>query len=281
MDLLQLKYFCDAAKSENFSKTAAKFRVPASNISQTVSRLEKELGVSLFDRFANSIALNENGKLFYEHISAGLEKIEDGKRILSENSEEITGEIHLQIFTNRRIVTQAIEKFRLLYPHVSFVLNHSINRLSGSDLLISDFTPDEKGLTKHLLVREDILLAVSNGNPLSKKSSLSVSDLKNERFISMPKGSSMHKITTDICIKNGFVPNISIMTDDPFYIRKYIELGLGIALVPSFSWKGQFSENVTLKNIGAHKRNTYIYYNSERYMSKAVSEFLRLLINLS
>ena len=42
MELLQLKYFCHAAQSCNFSKTAEKFGVPASGISQSIKRLEKE-----------------------------------------------------------------------------------------------------------------------------------------------------------------------------------------------------------------------------------------------
>jgi len=65
MELLQLKYFCDAAKTQNFSQTAKKFMVPPSDISQTVKRLEKELGVALFSRHANRIVLNENGKRFF------------------------------------------------------------------------------------------------------------------------------------------------------------------------------------------------------------------------
>ena len=40
MELLQLKYFCDAAKEENLSKTARKFHVPTSNISNAIKRLE-------------------------------------------------------------------------------------------------------------------------------------------------------------------------------------------------------------------------------------------------
>ena len=48
MELLQLTYFCDAARSENFSQTARKFFVPPSNISQSIGRLEKELGCALF-----------------------------------------------------------------------------------------------------------------------------------------------------------------------------------------------------------------------------------------
>lgn len=275
MELLQLKYFCDAAENENFSKTAQKFNVPPSNISQTVNRLEKELGVLLFDRSANRITLNERGRKFYENIKSGLEKIEDAKKIISEKEDELTGEIYLQVITNRRIVTEAIEKFRLEYPKVSFVINHSSILDEKSDLIITDNITDENSLEKKLLVTEDILLAISKNNPLAKEKSLKISDLKNERFITMPKNNSLYNITKELC--RDFYPNIAIMTDDPFYIRKYIELGLGIAFVPAFSWKGQFPENVVLKNISDFKRHTYIYYSKIRYMSNAAKQFIKAL----
>ena len=66
MELLQLTYFCDAAITQNFSKTAEKYNVPPSNISQSIKRLEKELSVSLFDRCANRVALNAQGQAFFE-----------------------------------------------------------------------------------------------------------------------------------------------------------------------------------------------------------------------
>ena len=44
MELLQLRYFYESAKNENFAKTAEKYMVPASSISASVKRLEEELG---------------------------------------------------------------------------------------------------------------------------------------------------------------------------------------------------------------------------------------------
>ena len=73
MELLQLTYFCDAAETQNFSKTAKKYTVPTSNISQCIRRLEEELGQPLFMRTANRIQLNERGKAFYKHfLSVGV-----------------------------------------------------------------------------------------------------------------------------------------------------------------------------------------------------------------
>lgn len=49
MELLQLKYFKDAAELENFSKAAKKNMVPQPSISYAIKNLEDELGVPLFD----------------------------------------------------------------------------------------------------------------------------------------------------------------------------------------------------------------------------------------
>lgn len=53
MELLQLRYFCEAAKCKNFSSIAKKYDVPTSAVSQSLRRLAKEFGCDLFDRSAN------------------------------------------------------------------------------------------------------------------------------------------------------------------------------------------------------------------------------------
>ena len=73
MELLQLKYFCDAAETENFSLTAKKFSIPPSGVSQAIKRLEDELGTELFARGANRITLNEQGRIFYDGVKKALE----------------------------------------------------------------------------------------------------------------------------------------------------------------------------------------------------------------
>ena len=69
MELLQLRYFYESAKNENFAKTAEKYMVPASSVSASVKRLEDELGCKLFERQSNRISLNENGKALQNSLS--------------------------------------------------------------------------------------------------------------------------------------------------------------------------------------------------------------------
>lgn len=281
MELLQLKYFCDAAESENFSVTAKKFAVPPSGISQTIKRLEEELSVKLFERRANRILLSEQGKIFYDGIKRGIGSIENAKNAILDTNEELSGEIKISVFTNRRIVTRAIEKFRAEYKNVNLVINHNIEGdIKNFDLIIADEELVGEGFEKTLLVNENIVLAMDRQNPLAKKYSIKAVDLKGQRFIAMPKGSSLYTQTKRICALGGFSANIVIQTDDPFYVRKYVEMGLGIAFVPEFSWKGLFSDKVILRGIGNFKRNICIFRPSERYYSKAAQLFSKMLLDL-
>jgi len=280
MDLLQLRYFCDAAECENFSHTAGKYSVPTSNISQTVKRLEKELGVKLFDRSANKIVLNTYGKSFYLKVKNALEMMDDAKREIMDFDENQTKEIRLKVCTNRRIVTVAIERFKEKYPDVNFYLSHHYKDDGEFDLVISDILPLDNNKTKELLVTEKIMVALREDNPLCRVKKADLSMFKNERFISMPEDSSLYRLTEEICMCHGFKPNIAIKSDDPYYVRRYAELGLGVMFVPSFSWQGQFSKEICFMDICDCTRDTYVFYNSQKYIPKVVKEFKNILFEV-
>lgn len=281
MELLQLQYFCNAAETENFSKTARNYGVPTSNISQSIHRLEDELSTTLFDRSSNKIFLNEQGKLLYSNVKTALMLIYDAKTKLCDQ-EKISGEIKILAETNRRIVTQAIERFQKNYSDVIFFINHSSEDTTDKyDLIISDKILEQKNFTKHLLVVDKLLLAMKKDNPLANNSQISVKDLENEKFITMSNTSGLYKLTNEICHAEGFTPNIVIQSDDPDYIRKYIEMGLGISFVPSLSWKGTFSENVECRQVFNIKRYTFAYLNTQKYISKATLTFLDTLLKVA
>ena len=177
MELLQLTYFCSAAEKENFSKTAKEYNVPASNISQSIHRLENEIGTKLFDRTANRIRLNEKGKMFYKDVKNALMFIDNATKKIYEQ-EEISGEIRILANTNRRIVTAAMEIFEEQYNGVSFFINHSLDEdIDKYDLIITDRIINRNDFTKQLLMVDEILLAMSVSNPFANKEIL-LSDLE-------------------------------------------------------------------------------------------------------
>ena len=66
MELQQLRYFKALAEIGNLTKTAEKLHVTPPTLSNSISRLEEDLGVQLFDRVKGRLYLNEVGKTFLE-----------------------------------------------------------------------------------------------------------------------------------------------------------------------------------------------------------------------
>ncbi|MCQ2477611.1 MAG: LysR family transcriptional regulator [Clostridia bacterium] len=273
MEILQLKYFCDAAQTQNFSKTAKKFLVPPSNISQTIKRLEKEVETPLFERYANKIKLNDAGLLFYKNAKTALDILENAEKTLRKLQE--TNTININICICRRIVMEVIEAFRKTHPEVSFITTHNNDQISDEfDIIVTDKELDLP-YSKIKAAEENFLLAY-NKNKFVFNNDIIPLELENAPFITMNKGSSLYANSLKICNRLGFNPHIVLQSEDPFYIRKCVELGLGIAIVPELSWHRQFSEEITLKNIGEIKRKIYIYkkYAANKY----IDDFSTMLI---
>lgn len=273
MEILQLKYFCHSALTENFSETARRFGVPPSDISQSVKRLEAELGVRLFDRHANSIFLSEQGKFFYEKASQALTILDEGKAKL--RNDRKTEKIRICVNSNRRIVMQTVEKFRREYPCVEIAVKYGSDSKGDFDYIVTCDVSKKERMAEQLLV-EDLLLAVNAEDRLAKAERIDVKNLACENFVSMSEGSNLNLMTKRIGADFGFEPKIVIQSDDPFYIRKCVEIGLGIAVVPSISWRGQFSENIVLKPLG-YKRSCYLIKKENTLFSYVAQSFAQML----
>lgn len=278
MELLQLKYFCDAASTQNFSETARKFLVPTSNISQSVGRLEKELGCELFEHRANKIILNDNGKLFLSHASRALSLLRLASEELAGTDGELAGEIRIICKCNRRLLTKAIESFSASHPKAKFSIRYEANAEREFDIFISDICPFEYA-KRELLVKEQLFIAkkASGGPVCSSAKEL----LKNSRLVAMSTDSSLYAILSELCRSLGISPDISVLTEDPFHVIKYVELGLGAALVPSYSWRDMFSDGIELIPVDGLYRSTYAFIPSFSEERPIVQGFMRSLLEAS
>lgn len=276
MELLQLTYFCDAASTQNFSHTAKRFNVPPSNISQSVKRLEEELGAELFTRRANRVTLNGRGEAFYREVSAALDMIHH-----AENKARGIGEervLRLGVHISRRVVMQAVAEFRSSYPNIDIVTEHGDrNQTEGFDLIISDEHFADGEFVKVCAFREPIVLAAKRGT-FPNGVQLQAEDLTDKPFITTGENHSMHDITCRICGEMGFKPRIALQGEDPEYIRQCVELGLGVAFAPTVSWRGQFSSGVELYPVGEQSRDICIYKRKSPYEREYAGAFCRMLI---
>src|SRR5260370_36108688 len=80
MDLLQLRYFRIVARLEHMTQAAQELYISQSSLSKTIAHLERELGVSLFNRQGRQIQLNQYGKAFLRRGGQGFSSFGGGQR---------------------------------------------------------------------------------------------------------------------------------------------------------------------------------------------------------
>lgn len=242
LELLQLKYFQVVARLEHISKAAEELYVSQPALSKTISQLEKELGIRLFDRNGKYIKLNRYGKAFCAKVERALKTLEDAKHELKDMSNDPCEEIRLVVLASSHLLPELLSRFREQYPQVRFrLMQHLTNSYSQPDfdLCISAFPLTTRQVEHTPLLRESILLAVPLDHHLAKQSRVKLNELKNEKFIVLKKGKELRKITDLICKEQNFVPQITFESDDPATVRGLIRAKQGIGFIPEVTW-GRF-----------------------------------------
>ena len=145
------------------------------------------------------------------------------------------------------------------------------------DIIVSDTLSVVGEYEAIHLVTEPMRLACLKGEYEEKKS---LSDFRDERFITMGKGSRLFSSVIALCRECGFTPVIAIQTDDPYYVRKYVDMGLGVAIVPSVSWAGLFSDKVKLVDVGPYFRNSYIYMPKDNRQNTAAKRLGDIIVEV-
>ncbi len=276
MELLQLKYFADSARTENFSVVANKYLVPVSSVSSSVRKLERELGCNLFDRNKNRIKLNNNGKEFYNDINTALNLISNAKEKISQKDKSELGSISILIRTKKTIISEKIIAFMKKNKNISFHLahNYSLANYNDYDIIIDEHSSSYKGYLQKPIVKEKIKIAASKQSPLCSRQ-LILKDLEHMPFISMSEGSSLNKITKEVCQSIGFNPKIIIESDDNSDIKRYIQEDFGIAFVSEKFFIDDLNDEICFLNVVDfdYNRVTYIYLNNNIMISQASRSF--------
>lgn len=283
MELLQLRYFQTVARLESITLAAEHHFIPQSSMSQTIRRLENDLGgIKLFDRKNGRIYLNEQGRIFLNYVDATLASLEGGVRAVGAAADKVEGDVRIKVMENHRLVLTCVPTFIKMYPDVKFSISHGYyeEKDADYDLCISSETSYLYLNESMPLVDERLILAVHEEHPLAKEKTVKVINLRGESLISMPKQSALSRIVANKCRSLGFEPEIPVVCDDPYFVRKYVSENLGIAVTPEISWRGRFRDNTKLIPFEEEDMRvcSYILWNNKRYMSTAAKKFMEHLV---
>lgn len=95
MDARQLEYVVAVAEELNFTRAAARCHVAQSALSHQIARLEREQGVTLFERTSRSVRLAPAGALLLPRARAVLAEIESARAELAELAGVVTGRLRI------------------------------------------------------------------------------------------------------------------------------------------------------------------------------------------
>lgn len=163
MELLQLRYFQKVAEMESITKASNFFMIPQPSMSQTISRLEKELGVKLFDRRNGKLFLNERGRNFLRYVNQSLLDLENGIAAVTEQAENISGTVKIKVMENHRFILTCIPQFAERYPDVSISVSHGYYEDPDVtyDLCVTSRMAYRNMTASEALIKEQLVLAVS------------------------------------------------------------------------------------------------------------------------
>lgn len=251
MELTQLHYFMVVAQTQHITRSAEILHIAQPSLTQSIHRLEDDLGVPLFSSKGRNIVLTEYGKYFYERlcpIMAELDALPEKLKIKAKLSSET---IHMNVLAASAIVTEAIIDYKKDRRKINFqFLQNQQEELYDIEITTKMFYQMNATEQKNKFVcTEKIFLAVPNNEKYEGKTSIRLEDVMNEGFISLFGSKQFRTITNKFCHHAGFHPRIIFESDSPDAVRNMIAANMGVGFWPEFTWGTMNSDQVKLLEI--------------------------------
>lgn len=286
MDLVQLEYFKEVAESGHLTNAAKKLNIAQPALSVSISRLENEVGIPLFDRVGRGIYLNKCGEIYLEYVNQVLDTMERAQHALTTYCERQENILNLGI-VSKPFPQMVLAKFKEKFPtsrvrQINIMSDEVAEELMREDVdyVIASQFCQEGGIVGELLKEETICLAVPAWHPLASKEWVHLSDAANETFINLPAEYEHRIITDEMCRNAGFKQNVGFECFH-CHIVEMVASGAGVALM---------SEERAKKNLGNScvkfipirdpecTKNYYIMWKAGHTFNHISKEFRKYLL---
>lgn len=278
MNFLHLEYFYVVAKHEHMTNAAKELHMSQPALSRTISSLESELGVRLFDRVGTRIRLNTMGEIYLRYVNQIFKILHEGNMHMQDLACVNTGYVSYSI-PESLFCTEIIKHFVEAHPNATFMqYNYTTDKIVSElergtmDFAISFVPIEGTSIVWEELLTDEIGVLVSENHPFAHRTDLTIKDLKDERFVFNSNIADWQKMLILFCNAAGFEPDILFKGDEPYMVGQLIQQNLAIAFIPRF--RMHTTENqivggnvfVPLQNPPTYKIG--IAYVQEHYFSK-------------
>jgi DNA-binding transcriptional LysR family regulator len=291
MQIETLKIFCDLVETRSFSQAAERNFVTQSAVSQQVRGLESRFKRRLLERVRGrrDLHLTQEGEAFYE---ASREVLQAYGR-LEENMRQLSGTVGgtVRVATVYSVglheLPPVVREFMALYPRAKIDLEYSRTTrvvrdvLSGAvDVGVVAYPESRRGLEVVPLGGDRLVLICRPDHPLARRKRLRAADLQGQNFIHFERDIPTRRATDRILRAHGVTVHRVEEFDNIETIKRAVEVGLGVAVVPRPSVlderrSGQLA--VVPLAEPEWERAVGAVYRSDRALSTAARKFVELL----
>jgi molybdate transport repressor ModE-like protein len=240
MDVRQLATLVAIADHGTFSAAARSLYTVQSNVSAHISRLEKELGVTLVDRAQGG--LTPDGARVVERARRVLNEIDDITADMSSRTTDVQGQTRIGVIgtTARWLIPQFLGHLSSAHPHVRAIIQEGAtsslvpNVLGGQlNAAIIHLPIDDQELVITPLFAEDLLLVADESHPLAAHDTIHLADLHEVPLLLPPPGAALRRVLERAAASAGITLRAQAEVDGVRLLASLAFDGFGASIVPA------------------------------------------------
>ncbi len=280
MTLQELRYFCVTAEVLHYTRAANLLYISQPSLSYALNKLEKELGVPLFEKQGKKVLLTKYGEEFLPYAKRALAELSAGTDRLQEMKLPSAGIINLGYiysvsfsilpdFVNSYYMYQGNQQtaFRFRQGMAGELIEQL---LSGSlDLLIAG-KPDIASIDCLPIYRQELFLAVPPTHRLAEHGAVSLSDISEENFISITHDAYIYHQLESQFKEASITPKIVFEADEYSSIAASLATGAGVAIVPKLPILDSFNVKLIPFREPPMTRDIFLLRHASQEMMPAV-----------
>ena len=286
IDLELYRVFYTVAKHKHMTKASEELHISQPAISQSIKKLEDQLGGTLFLRSNKGMELTEEGKMLYEYIKGALELINNAENDFTSFKDLSKGEIKIGCSTTltKLILMDALKDFHKDYPNISIKITNGLTNDLINDLKIGklDFVIFNESNIKETNLNLDKIKELKQGfiyNPDFYKDNINYfEELNKYPLILQKEEANSRKLLNYIAQKNNvkLIPSMEVVSQE--LITEFVNIGLGIGFSIIDLAKRNFDN---LKELKINKKipniNIYLATNKSISLTFASKMFINYL----
>ena len=244
MEFDQLRLFVDLVKEQNFTKVAERNCITQPAVSLSIQKLEDELGTKLLERTTRKVLVTEEGRILYDYARDILAKAQEAKTVLLERQDKVLGSIRLATVHSVGLyeLPASLKEFIRRYPevniHIEYQLSDQVYRsvLDGeADLGLVAIPAERSGAVAIPFFQDELVVICNNEHALAGRETVRLRDLHGHAFVAFSAEIPTRKAIDAVMQEHGVRMEVRMQCDNIEILKKMVEVGLGISLVPLLS----------------------------------------------